>query len=48
MANTVVSKSVGIQGSSQGNRVVYHIDTAATLDSDAFTFTYQVKNIYWK
>jgi|TARA_B100001094_G_C18174486_1_gene797079 hypothetical protein len=46
MANTVVSKSVGIQGSSQGNRVVYHIDTAATLDSDAFTFTYQVKNIY--
>jgi hypothetical protein len=46
MANKVVSKSVGIQGSSQGNRVVYHIDTAATLDSDAFTFTYQVKNIY--
>ena len=46
MANTVVSKSVGIQGSSQGNRVVYHIDSAATLDSDDFTFTYQVKNIY--
>ena len=46
MANTVVSKSVGIQGSSQGNRVVFHIDTAATLDSDDFTFTYQIKNIY--
>ena len=46
MANTVVSKSVGIQGSSQGNRVVYHVDTAETLDSDDFTFTYQIKNIY--
>ena len=46
MANTVVSKSGGIQGSSQGNRVVYLIDTAETLDSDDFTFTYQVKNIY--
>ena len=44
MANTVVSKSVGIQGSSQGNRVVYHVDTAETLDSDDFTFTYQIKN----
>lgn len=48
MANRVTAKTLGQTGSSRrgGGRVVYHIDTAETLDSDDFTFSYNVKNIY--
>jgi len=47
MANRVTAKTVG-GGSSRrgGGRVVYHIDTAGTLDSDDFTFSYKVQNLY--
>lgn len=47
MANKVTAKSVG-GGSSRrgGGRVVFHVDTAATLDSDSFTFSYNERNIY--
>lgn len=47
MANRVTAKTLN-GGSSRrsGGRVVYHIDTAATLDSDDFTFHYNTPNLY--
>ena len=47
MANRVTAKTLN-GGSSRrdGGRVVYHIDTAATLDSDSFTFHYNTPNLY--
>lgn len=48
MANTITAKTLGKSGSSRrnGGRVVVYVDTAGTLDSEDFTFTYQVPNIY--
>ena len=47
MANRVTAKTLGGQSSRRGGgRVVYHIDTAGTLDSDDFTFSYNVRNLY--
>lgn len=47
MANRVTAKHLG-GGSSRrgGGRLVFHIDTAGTLDSDDFTFSYNEKNLY--
>jgi hypothetical protein len=48
MANTITAKTLGKSGSSRrnGGRVVVYVDTAGTLDSEDFTFTYQVRNLY--